>query len=370
MLSFARALCPFPTVGPDGDLQDGYLIGQPRKCKKCRSKGRTACLSDLRKACQECGEACHHFECPKRMSIYQIQFQWGSVICNGLLDARLNRSCPPAVRKANKSQRITLEQISKWQSAFLRSVETVEQLVDTRVVEAIQGLHDVKTAVSIVTRNAEAIVQTLEGATDDERIETADPPLKGLLKSVELLRTRLAMSSIVANPEAASYGRTHPTPIYKMFHRMVKLFEEQANARRVTVRMAGSSFNQPPARDSLDTLALVLIDNAVKYSPAAAEVTVGVEDVGDAVEVCIQNRGPIVPEADRPRIFDRGYRTIAAARTASSGSGLGLYIAATVAKAHGFEIRYESEESPLQPGIGVNKFRFRIGEPCIDKSSA
>lgn len=72
-----------------------------------------------------------------------------------------------------------------------------------------------------------------------------------------------------------------------------------------------------------------LVDNAAKFSPpgTSIEVTVG------PGRVVVRDHGPGVAEADRPRVFDRFYRSPEA--RAQPGSGLGLAIVDQTARAHG-----------------------------------
>jgi two-component system sensor histidine kinase MprB len=71
-----------------------------------------------------------------------------------------------------------------------------------------------------------------------------------------------------------------------------------------------------------------LVDNAIKYSPAGSPVEIAV--AGGRLEV--RDRGPGIPEADRPYVFDRFYRATAA-RT-EPGSGLGLAIVKQIVARH------------------------------------
>jgi light-regulated signal transduction histidine kinase (bacteriophytochrome) len=214
-----------------------------------------------------------------------------------------------------------------------------------------------------VTRNAEAIVMSLPGYTDDDRIEQAPPELKSLLKSVRLLHTRLAMSSLLTNPDSASFGSRRATPVYKVFDRMVRLSNEQALQKKITLRMTGSSYSQPKCYDSFETIPLVLIDNAIKYSCEGRSVEVHVTDsVGAGVSVSVHSFGPVVPVEYQERIFERAVRAPSAKTFASKGSGLGLYFAAIVAQAHGFKISYLGSSDARDPSMGNNTFFFMVGD--------
>ncbi|HEY3710952.1 MAG TPA: HAMP domain-containing sensor histidine kinase [Amycolatopsis sp.] len=71
-----------------------------------------------------------------------------------------------------------------------------------------------------------------------------------------------------------------------------------------------------------------LLDNAAKFAPAGSTVTV---DLADG-RLSVRDEGPGIAEADRPRVFDRFYRSPTARDV--PGSGLGLAIVAQVVRAH------------------------------------
>jgi signal transduction histidine kinase len=81
----------------------------------------------------------------------------------------------------------------------------------------------------------------------------------------------------------------------------------------------------------LGELVRVLVDNALKYSPAGAPVTVTVSDTSGPT-LAVRDRGPGLSPDDRERAFDRFYRGSAAGSVA--GSGLGLAIAQAICERH------------------------------------
>ncbi|MDL2294104.1 sensor histidine kinase, partial [Ruminococcaceae bacterium OttesenSCG-928-D13] len=87
-----------------------------------------------------------------------------------------------------------------------------------------------------------------------------------------------------------------------------------------------------------------LYTNALKYTPAGA-VRVTSEDDGQTL--VIADTGIGIPEADLPRVFERGF-TGAAGRTERSSTGIGLYLCRAILTRLGFGISIESE-----PGKGT-----------------
>jgi heavy metal sensor kinase len=87
--------------------------------------------------------------------------------------------------------------------------------------------------------------------------------------------------------------------------------------------------------DHLRCLWLVLLDNAVKYTPAGGEIggLVNASDSG-AVSVEVSDTGIGIAEKDLPHIFERFFRADEARTKSVGGTGLGLSIARWVAEAH------------------------------------
>lgn len=79
-----------------------------------------------------------------------------------------------------------------------------------------------------------------------------------------------------------------------------------------------------------------LLDNAVKYSPAGAPITVRVYTIADELRVEIADHGPGIPPEELERIFDKFYR--AQEQDGVGGTGLGLSISKGIVNAHGGRI--------------------------------
>jgi signal transduction histidine kinase len=96
--------------------------------------------------------------------------------------------------------------------------------------------------------------------------------------------------------------------------------------------------------EELRTVITNLLDNAVKYSVEGVRVAVSVATPApDTVWVRVQDRGVGIPKKHLKRIFKRFYRVQARGLTNVKGSGLGLYIVRSIAKAHGGRVFAQSE---------------------------
>ena len=69
-----------------------------------------------------------------------------------------------------------------------------------------------------------------------------------------------------------------------------------------------------------------LLDNAVKYAPAASEILVAARAMEDRIVLTVADRGPGIPLSELPHIFDKFYR-VRKADHGVAGTGLGLSVA-------------------------------------------
>ncbi|GAA4955383.1 hypothetical protein GCM10025331_51060 [Actinoplanes utahensis] len=102
-----------------------------------------------------------------------------------------------------------------------------------------------------------------------------------------------------------------------------------------------------PAHGDGDRLRQVLDDvlsNALKYSPAGADIHVSLEAGGGWAELCITDTGIGTPPGERDRVFDRFYRASNVRHHGTPGSGLGLSRTRTIVRLHGGSIALRPEQ--------------------------
>jgi signal transduction histidine kinase len=98
----------------------------------------------------------------------------------------------------------------------------------------------------------------------------------------------------------------------------------------------------------LKQLILILLDNAIKYTPPQGQVIAALHRNGQNVEVAVRDTGIGIPPEDLPHVFDRFYRADPARSRDPGGTGLGLAIARWIAEQHGGMILLTS-----RPGQGT-----------------
>ncbi len=95
--------------------------------------------------------------------------------------------------------------------------------------------------------------------------------------------------------------------------------------------------------DLLEMAVINLLQNAVKYSPAPAQIDLSVNAQGKQIIIRVEDHGIGIPEADLPHIFNRFYTVDKARSRKFGGTGLGLSIVKTIVQKHKGTIQVASQ---------------------------
>jgi signal transduction histidine kinase len=159
---------------------------------------------------------------------------------------------------------------------------------------------------------------------------------------------------LIARAEAQSSGEGFgELDAAALVEDMAELYEPAAEEKGVTLR--ADAVGPLPFRGHRELIGQAmanLIDNALKYGApnlpgAEASVEILARATAEGVEISVADRGPGIPAEDRARVLERFVR-LSASRS-RPGSGLGLSLAAAVARLHGGVLRVEDHA----PGLRV-----------------
>jgi PAS domain S-box-containing protein len=157
-----------------------------------------------------------------------------------------------------------------------------------------------------------------------------------------------------------------PTDVRSVVSEVVGVVDTPtANGHRFVLDLPETPLAAQADRDKLRQILSALIDNAVKFSPYGGTVTVAARRRNDSVVVTVEDEGVGIAQSEHERIFRKFYR----GGDASSGTGLGLFIAQGLVMAMGGHISVESEEGkgsqftfdlPLAPETAVHEEQSRV----------
>ena len=206
---------------------------------------------------------------------------------------------------------------AQWQEER-KSAELARQSEALKSALLASLAHDLKTPLTSI-RVAASNLQADWLAAGDRR-EQCDIVISEVERLNRLFESILDMARIDAGAVAATRRWVHPLEIVEAARAQVEHFlgdrpvevnEETTALVELDPRLTSAAVSQ-------------LLENAALYSPADAPVTVTLRTTTDSLLVSVRDRGPGIPAAERPHVFDRFFRGRAARQTPGTGMGLAI----------------------------------------------
>jgi K+-sensing histidine kinase KdpD len=137
----------------------------------------------------------------------------------------------------------------------------------------------------------------------------------------------------------------HATPagVGSLIEEVVASLRDRLASMKVAIDLPDENLILKCDRQLMVMLLTQYIDNACKYSIFGTAVTIGAVQAHAEVVFSVHSFGPVIPIADRERIFDRYYRASIKANRAA-GTGIGLSVAKRAALVHGGHVWVTSDE--------------------------
>jgi two-component system sensor histidine kinase CiaH len=183
------------------------------------------------------------------------------------------------------------------------------------------------TEVTLLDKKAPAALlrHTLEGNLDEAR------------RMESLVNNLLQLAILEASELRTDFERVN---IRQVAEAAVEMVQKLAETKHITISSTleeGEAIGNP---ESLTQLALILLENAVKYSPPDSIVNVRSRRKSGFIELAVEDTGPGIPADALPHVFDRFYRADSArsGQQQARGFGLGLSLAKLIADLHNAEI--------------------------------
>lgn len=208
--------------------------------------------------------------------------------------------------------------------------------------------HELRTPLGLILGHA-----TFMRELTDENHEHIDMIVRYATRLKEIVES---LSTVDNYTNGMARLRQNQILIHTLLSETIALYEEQANARGVTIQlaMAEPDLTVKGEAGKLGIALGNLIKNAIAFSERGGHIIVSAESDAGAVNVSVRDEGIGIPVADLPRIFERFYQVESHLTRKHGGMGLGLAVAKSMIELHGGTISVTSEE-----GKG-STFSFRL----------
>ena len=241
------------------------------------------------------------------------------------------------------SQRISIE--GDWDD--LSNLAQVLNRLLAQVESLMQGVRDVSNNIAHDLRTPLTRLRNqLEAAT---KAPISKAQAQDLLKEADALLNVFSSLLRIARIERSRGDEPfQEIDLQCMIGDVVELYDPVAEEREIVLKqMIHTNSHVMADRDLLFQLFANLLDNAVKYSPNASEVTLSLDQQDGKSMITIADHGMGIPKEDRDKVFERFYRSDQSRNT--QGCGLGLSLVKAILDQHGGNISL----SDNQPGLNV-----------------
>lgn len=247
--------------------------------------------------------------------------------------ARMIEMASSIARSRDLSKRITAprahDEIGQLARTFNTMLASIEGAYTTQQRFVSDASHELRAPLTAIQANLDLLLRhpEMSAADHSEALSEAEREAERLTRLVADL---LALARADAGLPLRSTVVDLDAVVLDVFNTVRQLAHGQT--------LALEPFEPVQARgdeDRLKQLLLILLDNALKYTPYDGSVTVGLRRVGGEAELVVRDTGVGISDDALPHVFERFYRADPGRGRDPGGTGLGLPIAQWIAQQHG-----------------------------------
>lgn len=232
------------------------------------------------------------------------------------------------------------------QDELQRLSETLNQMLDRiegafrRVTQfTADASHELRTPVALIRTTSELALR--KHRSEFEYREALGEIHDEAIRTTDLIENLLTLARADAGKETLDRV---PVDLASLVQEVSGRAEKLASQKGITL-----AWQTPEGiaqisgdRGTLRRLFFILLDNAVKYTPAGGHVQLDITQLPEKVIVEVRDSGVGISDQDLPHIFERFYRSDKSRSRDSGGAGLGLSLAKWIVEVHGGCIEVDS----------------------------
>jgi signal transduction histidine kinase len=238
-------------------------------------------------------------------------------------------------RTARVGQVTAPGELRELATAFDQMADTLDRQEQLRRDLVADVSHELRTPVAVLQAGHEALLDGVTDPTPDQLASLRDEVLR-------LARMADDLQALAAADAAALHLSRRPCDLADLAATAADSLAGRFEAAGITLqrRLAAATILADPRW--LHHVITNLLTNSLKFTSAGGRVTIAAGPAGAEAVLTVTDTGTGIPADELPRIFDRFWRGRQASQT--SGSGIGLAIAAELTRAHGGQLSARSQQ--------------------------
>lgn len=243
------------------------------------------------------------------------------------------------VRDVQEDHALLQDGRGRWNGdvVLVRDVSRERTLERSRGDFVARVSHELRTPLTPIRGYVHLLLQRGDRLTDGQRSDALHRVLERTDRLGEVIEDLLLVTQLERG-DMDSIVALGPCDVGTIATQVVGTMHERFEDRSITMDLdpATPSAMADPTR--VRQIVSALLDNAVRYSPPEAPVTLTLDGRDDRINLRVADRGPGIPAGEEDRIFERFQRLEDPLVMQTTGVGVGLFIARRLAEAMGGEI--------------------------------
>ncbi len=222
-----------------------------------------------------------------------------------------------------------------------RALVPLKEAYDKQKQFAADASHELRTPLAVVMASADLLLA--DPSIQNPFLRQVLEDLKSEVKKMTNLVSDLLM--VARSDNNALKVKIQRLDLIEILKQVIRTMTPLAEKKNI--QLAGENFRKVlinADEQRIKQLAIILVDNAIKYTPEGGAVLVRLEQVDTVHAVfAVMDSGIGIAPEDLDKVFDRFYRVDKARSREMGGNGLGLAIAAEIVKLHDGKISVASK---------------------------
>ncbi len=201
-----------------------------------------------------------------------------------------------------------------------RTLKPIEEMVEAQARFSSDAAHELKTPLTVMQSELEIALRNPKATKS-----TYEKMLNSSLDEVHRLKELTDRLLVLASKQDLEISSTD---IEAVAIEAVNHIIPTAASKKISVDNSVGTITALANSDALIDTLVILLDNAIKYSPSKSHISLSAKQTSKRVILSVQDNGPGIDVRDQEYIFDRFYRAdTSRTRGESEGHGIGLSIA-------------------------------------------
>lgn len=217
-----------------------------------------------------------------------------------------------------------------------KSIKPISDMYDKQLQFTADASHEMRTPLTVLKLSTESIATDEESKLSDFSKETLSMMTKEIDRLTALTENLMTLARSDNNNLQINFITFD---LCSVINKTIQQMQILANEKNISLNSSiPAKLTMSGEENNIKRLVILLIDNAIKYSPASSKIEINLAKKDKNIVLKVADEGEGISDDDKVKIFDRFYRVDKARNRSNGGLGLGLSLAKAIVNEHNGKI--------------------------------